>query len=298
MRQVGVPGRNGRPRARRCRGDQMAQLGFPQAAARHAAAAETPQQSSAGAGDTATVFGYRRGWCRMPGRGGRALGETALLRRSDSLAAKQAPGERVWSIPTHLIAVALASTVPIAVVAGALAYHLLSVAAQNQRHDVEERLRLLRDAVEMRLANVIEDLQVLARSPALQDGHLEEFRRHAVEASSVIGAIGLVMVDRDGQQVLSTRAPWGASLPRRRDLDTQERAFATGAAQVSDLAPTTSDGQPIISVEVPVQIAGTARYVLAAGLSPNYLSELMAQYVPPDMIGSIIDRKGILIARQ
>src|SRR5262249_26773817 len=156
---------------------------------------------------------------------------------------KQSRRARAWSIPTHLFAVALASTVPIAVVAGALAYHLLSVAAQNQRHDVEERLRLLRDAVEMRIANVIEDLQVLARSPALRDGHLEEFRQHAIEAASVIGAIGLVMVDRDGQQVLSTRAPLGASLPRRRDLYTQERAFATGAAQVSDLVPATTDGQ-------------------------------------------------------
>jgi PAS domain S-box-containing protein len=221
-----------------------------------------------------------------------------LLKRSDDREAKQRPRARAWSIPTHLVAVALASTVPIAVVAGALAYHLLSVAAQNQRHDVEERLRLLRDAVEMRIANVIEDLQVLARSPALQDGHLEAFRRHAVEAASVVGAIGVVMVDRDGQQVLSTRTPWGAPLPRRRELDTQERAFTTGAAQVSDLVPATSDGQPIISVEVPVRISGTVRYVLAAELPPKYLSEIMAQYVPPDMIGSIIDRKGILIARQ
>jgi PAS domain S-box-containing protein len=221
-----------------------------------------------------------------------------VLQRSLEARTKDELTNRGWSIPTYLIALAIASTLPIAIVAGVLAYHVVSESSQRARLELEERLTLLRSALELRVTNVIEDLQVLARSPSLQDGNLAEFRRHAVETADLIGGIGLVLVDHDGQQVVSTRLPPGAPLPRRRELETLKRVLATASPQVSDLVPAAADGQPIISVEVPVQVAGSVPYVLAVGLSPKYLSDLMDQYVPDGAIGSIIDRKGILITRR
>ena len=67
---------------------------------------------------------------------------------------------------------------------------------------------------------------------------------------------------------------------------------------MSDLSHTTAEGLPFISVEVPVRVGGAIRYVLAVGLLPQYLSALMDAYVPSGIIGSIIDRKGILITRR
>ena len=121
---------------------------------------------------------------------------------------------------------------------------------------VEDRVRLLRSAIELRIANVIEDLEVLTRSPALQKNNLSEFREHAIEVVNVIGAIGIVLVEPDGQQIMSTRQAIGAVLPKRASLETQNRAFQTGTLQVSDLVYSAADGQPIISVEAPVRISG------------------------------------------
>jgi hypothetical protein len=73
---------------------------------------------------------------------------------------------------------------------------LLENAAQKTRSEVEDRVRLLRSAVELRIANVIEDLEVLARSPALKNNNLSEFREHAIEVVNVIGAIGIVRPER------------------------------------------------------------------------------------------------------
>ena len=204
---------------------------------------------------------------------------------------------RSWSIKSYLNAVSFASTFPIALVAGLLAYNLLENAAQKTRSEVEDRVRLLRSAIELRIANVIEDLEVLTRSPALQKNNLSEFREHAIEVVNVIGAIGIVLVEPDGQQIMSTRQAIGAVLPKRISLETQNRALQTGTLQVSDLVYSAADGQPIISVEAPVRISGQARYVLAIGLSSKYLSEVMKEAVPAQMIGSIIDRQGILISR-
>ena len=135
---------------------------------------------------------------------------------------------RSWSIKSYLNAVSFASTLPIAIVAGLLAYNLLENAAQKTRSEVEDRVRLLRSAVELRIANVIEDLEVLARSPALKNNNLSEFREHAIEVVNVIGAIGIVLVEPDGQQIIATRQAIGAVLPKRTSLETQNRVFQTG----------------------------------------------------------------------
>jgi PAS domain S-box-containing protein len=221
-----------------------------------------------------------------------------LQRTLDGEAKEKTPAKRGWSIAAYLVVLALASTVPIAIVAGVLGYRLLSASSERTRLDLDERLALLRGAVELRIDNVVEDLEVLGRSPALQDGNLAEFRRHAVQTVDLIGGSGLVLVDRAGQEIMSTRLPPGAPLPRRRDMETQNRVFATGKPQVSDLLLAEAERRTIISIEVPVRISGELRYVLSIGLSPEYLSELMDRIVPQDMIGSIADRKGILIARR
>jgi PAS domain S-box-containing protein len=205
---------------------------------------------------------------------------------------------RGWSIKAYLIALALSSTLPIAIAAGFFAYHLVSTSAQNMRREFEDRLRLLRNGIEMRIDNVIEDLEILGLSPALQESRLSDFRQHALESAKQIGAIAIVLADREGRQLVNTRQPLGTALPRRGDLETLKRVLDTGRSQVSDLSRTTADGLPFITVETPVYVDGTIRYVIAAGLLPQYLSALMDAYVPAGIIGSIIDRKGILISRR
>jgi two-component sensor histidine kinase len=204
---------------------------------------------------------------------------------------------RPWPLRLHLLALTLACTLPIMILAGLLAFQFVSEEHHRIQADVAERLRLMRIAVELRLDNLIEDLQVLAASPTLQDGRLDEFRRHLVDANTVYGGTGSALSRPDGQEVVSTGLQAGAPLPRRADLETQNRVLATGRPQVSDLVSATTAGEQIITVEVPVRTDGEVRYVLAMGVSPNYLSELLRAHIPKDWIGSIVDRRGIVIAR-
>jgi len=213
------------------------------------------------------------------------------------LSGKPARARHGWPIAAYLIGVALASSIPIAIVAALLSYSLVATSAEQKRAEFGERLRLFRTGLELRMANVVEDLQVLALSPELQREDFAAFRPHALEALNVLGADGMVVVDRSGQQIFASRQPAGASLPRRNNLETQDRVFATGQPQISNLINAAADGRPLISAEVPIRVDGEIKYVLAAGLSAQYLSEVMQQYVPSGMVGSIIDRNGILISR-
>src|SRR5262249_36614956 len=131
----------------------------------------------------------------------------------------------------------------------------------------------------------------------LATGDFETFGRHLRAANGLIGGYGLVLVDRSGQLVISTRRAPDEQLPKRSNLDTQERGFLTGQPQISDLISAAGSDNLIVSIEVPVRMNGEIRFVLAAGLPPTYFAEVMRKLVPSDWIGSIVDKRGILVSR-
>jgi hypothetical protein len=198
---------------------------------------------------------------------------------------------------TALSFFAVACTLPVAAVTACFLYFILVTSYENTQSDLADRRDLMAGAVELRIQNVIEDLQVLATSPALRTRDFASFREHMVDAAAVIGAFGMVLVDRHGQILISTRRPLGVDLPKREELSTQHRVFETRRPQVSGIVPSTSGGAPIISVEIPVLNNGNVDYVLAVGLSPSYFADVVKSQVPSGWLGSIADSQGLLIAR-
>lgn len=201
------------------------------------------------------------------------------------------------SLRASLFALAVACTIPIALVAGGLVWFFTAKESGQYERDLSDRAALMLTAVELKIQNVVEDLQILAESPALAAGDFARFGTHMLSANRLIGSYGIVLVDRSGQLVLSTRRAPGEPLPKRTVLETQEKVFATGQPQVSGLIAAVAVEDSIVSIEVPVRAGGEVRYVLAAGLSPAYFAEVMKKNVPPEWIGSIVDQRGILISR-
>lgn len=180
-----------------------------------------------------------------------------------------------WPVAAYLLMLAAASSLPIAGCAGFLAYHFVNESSRLTKAEYEDRLRLMRNATELRLANIIEDLQILALSPSIADGSFTEFREHAQQTVKLIGGVAIVLYDADGQQLVNTRLDLTGQLPMRVEFDVERRAIETGIPQVSGLQKAVVDGQPIVTVAVPVRIGGENRFALNIGLSTNYLSSLM-----------------------
>jgi len=195
-----------------------------------------------------------------------------------------------WSVRSYLIALACCCVLPIALVAGFFALHLVQDAVEHERADFQSRLYLLREGVDRRIEATIRVLQSLATSPALRSGDFDGFRRSAAETAQSLGLLVILLSDGSGRQLVNTRAKPGEAIPPRAHPETQQRVLATGEPQVSDLYPATIDQRPVISIEVPVRIDGRIRYVLSTGVEPRYLSALLEAYVPDGFIGSIVDR--------
>jgi two-component sensor histidine kinase len=196
------------------------------------------------------------------------------------------------------LVLAIATSLPVVGCAAFVAYHFVAESSQLMKAEYEDRLRLMRNATELRVANIIEDLQILALSPSLGQGNLAEFREHAVQAVKLIGGVAIVLYAPDGQQIVNTRLESNDRLPKRVEFDTERRAIETGVPQVSGLQKAVLDGQPIVTIAVPVRAGGEIRYALNIGLSTQYLSGLMDEYVSAGLVGSIIDSRGILLARR
>lgn len=205
---------------------------------------------------------------------------------------------RTWPVSTYLLLLALTTAIPVAIGAAFLAYHFVAEASQLARAEYEDRLRLMRNATDLRVTNIIDDLQVLALSPSLSQQRFSEFRDHAIQTVKLIGAVAIVLYDPDGQQIVNTRLDQDKPLPRRTAFDVERRAIETGKPQVSGLQRAVVDGQPVVTIAVPVRIDGMVRYALNIGLSPKYLSSIMNEFVTSGMVGSIIDGNGLLLARQ
>ena len=89
-----------------------------------------------------------------------------------------------WPVSAYLLVLAIATSLPVVGCAAFVATHFVAESSQLIKAEYEDRLRLMRNATELRVANIIEDLQILALSPLLANDSFAEFREHAPRRSS------------------------------------------------------------------------------------------------------------------
>ncbi len=160
-------------------------------------------------------------------------------------------------------------------------------------------VRAMVSAVDGDLAAVQAALLVLATSPSLQSGDLSDFYVQAKDVLTTLSATNIVLVDPTFQQRINTLRPYGSELPRQLDLVSQlKQVFKTGRSIATDVFFAPLLNKPFLAVGVPVYRNGVVTYVLAAGVSPQRLSGLLAQqHFSADWIGVILDSSGTVVAR-
>jgi signal transduction histidine kinase/ActR/RegA family two-component response regulator len=204
---------------------------------------------------------------------------------------------RSFGIQARLTMLAVVTAMPLV----ALACFAILRTVDDQRtqiqQDVRERVENLLADVDRQISAIQAELQVLAVSPSLQEGDFAAFDRQMRAALKIRGT-SIVLHDTKGQQLLSTNRPFGEPLPRATNTEMHDRVVATGKPQISDLLMGAVLRRPILVVGVPVFQDGRVVYVLAMGLGPEVLSSVLEeQNLSPDWTAGILDRKGIIVAR-
>lgn len=137
----------------------------------------------------------------------------------------------------------------------------------------------------------------LAESPTLTRGDLKAFHDYATRIAPTREK-AVVLHALDGSQLVNTRLPFDAALPTASSLAPLRAASGRMATIVSNLyyAPV---GQAFsFAVQVPVVREGQLRYYLSvAGFASALQSVIDDQRLPEGWIASILDAKGVVVAR-
>jgi hypothetical protein len=145
-------------------------------------------------------------------------------------------------IRTFLILFAIALAAPLL---GLAIYSLNRMAGLEQREIERRVLQVAEDLahdIDRELDRATAILDTLASSMPLRRGDLPSFHAQAKAALKHTNA-AIVLIDRTYQQLTTTMAEFGASLPKTADPETASRVFETKQRQVSDLVPRI-DGRP------------------------------------------------------
>ena len=109
----------------------------------------------------------------------------------------------------------------------------------------------------------------------------------------------VVLFTPEGRQLLNTRLPFGALLPTTGNPEMVAQVARTQRPIVSNVFTGSIGNRPLVMlVAVPVVRDGAAEYVLGAGFDLDALTGVLSQqHLPPDTIGTLLDRNKVIIGR-
>lgn len=151
-------------------------------------------------------------------------------------------------------------------------------------------------ALDLDLAGLVASVEILSLSPALRAGDLDAFDAEARQVRERLG-VNVAMRDRGGQQLVNTRLPRGAALPRIQDFASDRRVAETGQPDISDLIAGATTGTPLFVVNTPLWRDGAVSHFLNFGVPPARVRQAIRDGgVTPGWSTTVLDRNGVVLA--
>jgi C4-dicarboxylate-specific signal transduction histidine kinase len=205
---------------------------------------------------------------------------------------------RQLTIRFQLACLVIACVLPVWLAAGFLVRHIYLSNRSHVTSHMLEAARALSMTVDRELASIQAALQVLATSPAFASGDLAAVHRQALQVLRSYPEADIIVADITGQQLVNSYRPYGDPLPKRNTPETVRRIFASGNPIVSDLFFGAVTRQPLIAIDVPVFSNGRVIYDLSMTLHSKRVAAILSQgRLPANWFGTILDSKGVLVAR-
>jgi signal transduction histidine kinase len=202
------------------------------------------------------------------------------------------------SIRSRLLALALAIVLP--GLLGALwgLYVLYQQQTQAATKNLSEIAGAVAAVVERELSRREATLQTLALAPALQRWDLASFYEFA-KAAAPSNDRTVILTDPTGQQLLNTRVPLGQPLPVTKSLRELRADARPDETVLSNLYFAPIGQRLSYALQVPVLRDGQVVAHLVMGSFADSLQKaLQDQRLPKAWNASIIDRKGVIVARR
>jgi signal transduction histidine kinase len=144
---------------------------------------------------------------------------------------------------------------------------------------------------------VTHGLAITTRAKSLETGDLQLFYNLAQAIRESYGG-DVLLTDGEGNLLLHTARPFGTPLPQRTAPELSRQAIESGHRIISDSHLDAVTGQPEVSIDVPVIVGGSPRYVLDNVIPPTALTSVINQTRWPEgWMTEVIDANGDFLLR-
>jgi signal transduction histidine kinase len=203
---------------------------------------------------------------------------------------------RPLSVRSYLLGLILVVLVPLL---GFGAYLVIRAAQHEQEllaETVRGRTREFARALERELATLRSHLFIVANVGTVEGEGFVNFYDRAHSDMERHG-MAVILSDLNGNELLNTEAPLGATLPPLADPDALRRVATTREPDVSDLTIDPVTHQPAVWLSVPIFEGRTLVYVASMNVFPALTSLLDQLHLPHGWIAAILDQQGRTLAR-
>ena len=185
--------------------------------------------------------------------------------------------------------------VPGGIFAGVLFAQYYKSEVSRIEEDLQSEARKLALSVDRDLIGQQYVLQTLAIARLITNRDYEGFYNQALKIREITG-VNILLRDLSGQQLMNTRLPWGAPLPRDA-VEGDDEVLTTKKPYISGLIMGTVARRPLYTITVPVLDGDRVAYFLHLSPELQSLLELLKENVGPDRSAGILDRKFKYMAR-
>lgn len=163
--------------------------------------------------------------------------------------------------------------------------------------DLQNTSRAVATLVDQELKSHQRLLDSLATADVLDRDDLPAFHERAARIASGPGR-WIVVFDENGQQLVNTRLPFGASLPRTDLSPAMTEAWRAGRPFVTDVIMSQVSQGYVFGVTVPHRRDGKFRYAVALVMTPQaFVEGIDLRQIAPGYVMSVVDRTGTIVWR-
>jgi signal transduction histidine kinase/CheY-like chemotaxis protein len=202
-------------------------------------------------------------------------------------------------IRSRLLLLMSAVLVPALIVAALAIGYLYGEERAFNRASMSETARALALVLDNEMARREAMLRTLGHSRSLERGDLATFYGFAAAVAEEEGS-AIILSDLEGRQLVNTRIPYGAPLPRMLPAERENRArLGNEVTVVSDVyVPPANLGPQSFAIQMPVRQDGkVVAFLTMASYAAQMQKLLAAQPLPQGWHATIVDSQGVVVAR-
>lgn len=201
------------------------------------------------------------------------------------------------SIGAYLMALVIVVALPLLAFVGFLVLQLEGQEREGLANETAEDAQLIARSVDRELQDMATTLRLLITSPEIEAGDLRAFHDRT-QRSLRSNSLYVIVVDKDGQQRLNTRSPFGETLGKTSNMPALESVLKSGITEVSSTFFGKTSGKWVFNVAMPLpdELSHSGSAIIMTQNAEDMEKLVSVEGLPAGWSAAVIDGQGQVVA--